>query len=142
MRRSPIKRRSNSKRSLSQKNIYQALRAWVTSPQVCQHCKRTPDGSLDRFLECHHILTVGSTPELRCCWVNLICLCHRCHRWAHENIVDFRHWLDGFKPGLFDHLRSIKREWVNRPLDEVAREASEAMELPWAERWESLEVAS
>lgn len=138
---SPLRQRSKNPRPVTVNNLYQRIRDWCVSPQVCQHCGSEPDGSKWRFLECHHIWTVGSTPELRCCPENLLCLCYRCHRtWAHGNDVDFRHWLASVKPGLFEHLRSVRREWSKRPLDEI--EAHIDSLPPREQFWESLEVGA
>lgn len=48
---------------------------------------------------------------------NAVCLCARCHRWGHDNPVDFTRWLDEYLPtGHMIKLLAKKNQIVKRKL--------------------------
>jgi len=75
------------------------------------HCER--DGEV-RYLQTAHIYSRRYV-NLRYDIQNVLCLCARCHRWAHDNPLDFVAWFNSTYPERYAYLKKKKkiiRKWV------------------------------
>lgn len=78
------------------------------------HCER--DGEI-KNLQAAHIYS-RSNLRLRYEIANILCLCSRCHFWAHKNPVLFTEWLQIDYPERLEYLRQHKDEIKKMTIDD------------------------
>jgi HNH endonuclease len=72
---------------------------------TCEHCKRT-----DGKMECAHIYG-RRAKSVRWDTLNVLCLCHTCHRYFTANPLDFDVWLKRYLgQGYLDILNEKRRK--------------------------------
>jgi len=74
----------------------------------CISCDHPDDGSRQRHAS--HYKSVGSTPALRFCEVNVFCSCSICNNYLSGNLVSYR-------AALIDKIGLDKVEWLEGPHD-------------------------
>lgn len=77
----------------------------------CEICKD------DTILHAHHIFT-RTKYGTRWMLQNGVCLCPKCHRYAHENISGFRNF---FNPIRIEQLRSIALKTIKWDLEDLQK---------------------
>jgi len=85
------------------------------------HCER--DGEVNN-LQTAHIYSRRYV-NLRYDIFNVLCLCSRCHRWAHDNPLDFVAWFNQNYPERLEYLkkkRNIIKKWTIKDYEKTIEE--------------------
>jgi hypothetical protein len=86
----------------------------IRSSGVCARCGKYAEGW---NLHCAHIYTRGNH-AIRWDPMNAIPLCAGCHRWGHDNPLDFATFIRDKYPGRYDYLQEAKDLIVRRRYDD------------------------
>lgn len=81
----------------------------VRSLGYCIKCGRTD------CLEPAHFIG-RANKKLRFDIVNVLCLCHFCHRWAHDNPKLFEKWFQEKYPDRYEYLQHYRNQLKKRTL--------------------------
>lgn len=79
----------------------------VRSIGYCQRCHGTD------YLEHAHVIG-RSNKNLRFDVINGLCLCHFCHRWAHDNPKLFGKWFQEKFPERYQYLQHYRNQIKKR----------------------------
>ena len=97
------------------KTIQVEFNALVREKGVCERC-----GNNFKVMQCSHIWSVGSYPNLRFDILNATCMCGHCHNfWYHLEPMESRDWFAKKFPQRDKYLRAVKETIKPWTVDEL-----------------------
>ncbi len=87
----------------------------IASGQPCVKC-----GGLFKVMQCSHLYSIGSYPNLRFDVINVVSMCGRCHNfWYHLEPMESRDWVVKKYPGRYQYLLKAKNKLVQHRIPDL-----------------------
>jgi hypothetical protein len=97
------------------KKIQDEFNAMMARGKPCAKC-----GNIYPVMQCSHIWSIGSYPNLRFDPMNVLPMCGRHHNyWWHLEPAESIEWFTNTYPGRYDYLIEAKNKLVHRTLDDL-----------------------